>query len=222
MSFRVIFLAIVILFLASSANAEPSAKGVHGMALVKVGEHWVASHMPLHGSIHAHQVVMKIKAASSESARSVNQLLEKESLVSLRPQVFDLHDLMSGKLHSFNADVYAGHFEREGKKTFKQLGFVVEEMLLIEPIEEGANGSFYRVDLDETFTLLIHKLAKKPSFDQIIWLEKGKSAEQSTKLNDRVTLDTRIPLNKKSFHQHPQLKGFNWRQMLYLETQDFQ
>lgn len=208
-------------------NNEHSLSGVHGMALLMAEDELIASHMPLHHSVHAFQVLVKV-SVSIELKAKLTALLKQNKLVTIEPEVFDLKNLMSGALTSFTAKVYAGHFERGGIVKIENVGFTIEQLLLTQAIKPVENGHYYQVNIKENNTLLVHRIGGLPSYDQLIWVKTALSsaaqtsaAQPSTKglLIDNKEANTKAPLKRNDdfFNKH----DFSWQQQVYLETRDF-
>lgn len=148
--------------------------GIHGMVLLQVEDQLIASHLPLPEGIHAHQIVLQVSSSMPEPAV---QALKAKRLVTLEPQPFALKDLQQGKIKSFNAQVYLGHFERGGQ----DLGTVtvqIQQKLLdktLGPAQEQDN--VYRIPLKHG-ELLVKAISGQGAVDEILYQAKGKAAEQ--------------------------------------------
>jgi len=158
----------------SSMPVSMAAVGVHGMALFVDNNNIYASHMPLVNSIHAHQVILSIEL-SDQNKRATLALSRQYSLLSLLPVRFDLMKLISGQITQFKADLYAGHFERDGKAVLTNINVRVVKVLLAEPIVSKTSTTAKVEDLSRYYViplqqdaLLVHKIEQLPSFDQIL------------------------------------------------------
>ncbi|MBY5991922.1 hypothetical protein [Ferrimonas balearica] len=198
---------LLLLLLLFCAPGFGAAVGTHGMVLMPTSQGPVASHLPLHGSMHAHQLVLKLAVDPADKAQ-VAALLAQQPLVTLKPEILDLHRLMHGTLSQFRADVVAGHFERGGQTTLPMVAFTVERVLLNAPLEPVENGAFYPIDLGDE-TLLVHRIGSLPSFDQILLMERNVT-ESLIYLGDGQPLDDGL---------QPALEAPV--RSLYLETADF-
>jgi|GEM_PF-5239963 len=94
-----------------------SAVGFHGMALF--GEHVTyASHLPMFHAPHNYQAVFQVVVDGGTSAGLAYLKAVKDGdsgLYTLAPkQNFDLVKMIDGELKVFTADIYKGHFEKEG------------------------------------------------------------------------------------------------------------
>ena len=214
------FCAILILVgLHQKANAIDNAMGVHGMVLIKTRGGLVASHMPLHDSMHAHQVILQLALDETHQAEleaKLDNLFTDEKMITLMPEPFDLHLLLAGKIKDFSGDLYHGHFERYGKIAIANLKFQVKKILLAKRIDEVKNGTYYQVKLENNQALLIHRIGELPSFDQIFLIETKASAGQ---ILESLTDGSIIQPNEAAFYL--QSKGVRMIELLYLETGDF-
>lgn len=151
-----------------------ASHGIHGMVVLQVENQLIASHLPFPAGKHAHQIVLQI---SSDMPELVQQALKEKRLVTLEPQPFALKDLQQGKLISFNAQVYLGHFERGGK----DIGTVtvqVQQKLLDKAVGQVAEqDAVYRIPLGQG-ELLVKAIAGEGAVDEIRYQAKGKAAEQ--------------------------------------------
>lgn len=151
-----------------------ASHGIHGMVLLQVDDQLIASHLPFPTGKHAHQIVLQV---SGELPEQAVQALTAKSLITLKPEPFALQDLQQGKLNSFNAQIYLGHFERGGK----DLGTVtvlVQQKLLDKAVGAVAEqDGLYRIALSQG-ELLVRAIAGEGAVDEILYQAKGKNAEQ--------------------------------------------
>lgn len=199
---------------ATEAKDNNHAVGTHGMVIFKVGDKVLASHMPLHDSIHAHQIVFELQI-SNRDLRQIESLFAKSELVSVMPEIFDLHDLISGNLSRFTADIYTGHFERGGKNILPKVNIGVRKVLLARNIKDVANGTYYIIHLTSFETLLVHRIGRIPSFDQLILIKNH--LKQST-----ISVKNRQPINVINQQTALSRVGVQVDKIIYTEIQDFQ
>ncbi|MFD2166457.1 hypothetical protein ACFSJY_09265 [Thalassotalea euphylliae] len=212
-----LFINLLISMSVLSANHEHHSRfGTHGMALMKVDQWIIASHMPLQNSMHDHQIIFTTKVDQKSEKTTLN-LLENNQLVSIVPEKFDLVALIDGTLKSFNASVVAGHFERGGKTQIAESLFVVDNPLMIaDASKQQENGTYQLIELDEQNVLAIHKIAANPSFDHIVWLKK----KTLDALSSTTITTSGVQLNKAVLETIDM--PLTWQKQLYLETKDFQ
>lgn len=202
-------------FMATGASEKDSSVGVHGMVLSLVGDQLVASHMPLHASIHTHQIVMLVQLDANHQA-SVKALLQNTALVSIEPEVFSLSQLRQGQLTHFVARVVAGHFERGGKIAMEGIEFTIVDILLDEHITAKNNKQFYLLPLADDNALVVHRIGPLPSFDQLVWGKfTGKSARQL------LTFTDQFPLTPGNVFSKMSDLGVEYHRPLNMEYEDF-
>lgn len=216
-------LIFLILLWGQGVYAHDHSTGIHGMVLMQVDERIVASHMPLHNSKHAFQILLELNVADKKRI-IIKNLLAKHSLVTLMPERFSLSELQNGQLTQFNGTVFTNHFERNGIVAIKNMGFNVKRVLLNQPLLSIDNGEYYVVHLTTNNALLVHRIGKPPSFDQIL-LVSDSDANSHSQVK-QVSLATTIPLDITSAKQALNRVGvangvFGFEAMLYLETLDF-
>ena len=181
----------IILMSSLTGFAQDDSVGIHGMALFRVGDQLIASHMPLVGGIHAHQVVLSIRAV-------------------------DNHQHSAGDLRSFTAVVYEGHFERGGEPVTEPASFEIESILLSEPLLASPNDAYFWLPQGVGSGLLVHRIGDVPSFDQVILVTH--SGERP--VNELLTGAPTAPLTRDDTRWLTR-HGLTWQKQLYLETADF-
>ncbi|TCI05115.1 hypothetical protein EZV61_03900 [Corallincola luteus] len=215
---------------ASVTAGHDHSVGIHGMVLVKVADVFYASHLPLHGSKHAHQIIMAVDIESLPP--DFINALNSQQLVTLAPEAFSLNQLQAGELLQFQATLYLGHFERGGQPFKKQVTVKVASRLLMTALQDGENGSFYQVELNRDHALLVHRIGQRPSFDQIIWVSRRAPLlrpEPPMEVQREDDEAASAPLYRLSkggkltrSDAENGLPGWRWQAELYLETRDFQ
>ncbi len=151
-----------------------ASHGTHGMVLLRVENQLIASHLPLPSGKHAHQIVLQV---SAELPAQIDQALHEKALVTLEPEAFALKDLQQGKLKSFHAKVYLGHFERGGQ-ALGAVTVLVQQKLLDKAVGEATEAEHsYRIPL-QSGDLLVKAIAGEGSVDEILYQAKGKAAER--------------------------------------------
>ncbi|MCG7534920.1 hypothetical protein [Pseudoalteromonas sp. OOF1S-7] len=183
--------------------------GVHGLVLMQVDHKMIASHLPMPAGMHARQLIFDVQAGYLHE--KVVNLLKSEPLVTFAPHPFELDKLRTGKITELTGGLYRGHFERGGTLVEDGLKLKINERILDKPVELVANGHFYVKPITEQSCLLVHRIGRLPSFDQIVQV---KCRDQSN-LASIVNGGLKTPLNKAVPLQ------FTFIRSLYLETQDF-
>lgn len=181
---------------------------IHGMVLFKIDDALFISHLPMHHPMHDQQFIAQIKLNKGDRDK-ITSLLQQHELVTLMPEVFDLNQLINSEITQFKADVFANHFERGGKRSFEHVQFTVTKRLLARPLladSEIENGVYYRVAATDKSDLLVHRITKSPSFDQLIVAAKNQYKAPLVDLSNRQKAPLKNDINHRS---------------IYLETQDF-
>lgn len=151
---------------------DPAYQGVHGMALMNKGSRVFAYHLPTYEKPHNVQLLYKLEVKDV----SLLQVIRDNELVTIKPKPFNLQRLMRGESLSVQAELYIGHFEREGMKVYGDVNIVFDEQLYVRELNELTDSSStqeydvvsYNSKSDRLF---IHKIQKAPSFDHIIHID---------------------------------------------------
>ena len=186
------------------------------MVMAQVDGRIIASHLPLHNSIHAHQVIVELDVPSNTQTQ-IHSLLASDSLVTLQPERFSLNQFRKGNLKKFNANVFDGHFERGGARKIDNLTFNVVRILLDKHIHDGPNNQFILLPVTSKAGVLVHAIGELPSFDQIL------AVSLSEELKEAKTISNRNDLPLTRSNQFRLLKEHNleFRKQLFLEFDDF-
>lgn len=205
----------------AKGQKDPSL-GVHGMVVFAVGDQLIASHLPLVNSKHAHQVLLAMRLDSPQH-ENVLKLTSMQKLITLEPEIFSLTALRQGTLTSFEGRLVDGHFERGGKTLFNPITIHVEEILLDQHVHAhphaGANGSYYFVPVSKGHGLLIHRIGKLPSFDQIVSVIDRRSVKRNQV--STLKLNKGIPLTRANATLYLESQQLQLNTLHYLEFEDF-
>ncbi|KZN61217.1 hypothetical protein [Pseudoalteromonas luteoviolacea] len=206
-----VFIGFLLICICSAVRAHDHSIGLHGMVLFLVDERIYASHLPMPSGKHAVQFIFEAQLPTQYRAQLM-PFLKANTLVTVRPETFSLNKLRSGYLTQFSGDIFIGHFERTGKIKYMDVTFQVQSILLNKPVSASQhNGQFYTLGLGNNTCLLVHKIGKSPSFDQIAKAQcdyhAGQTSELSSSINGPFT----------TF----ELTDFVNAETLYLETTDF-
>ena len=191
---------------------DPEYVGVHGMVLVTHGSRIYASHLPLYHKPHDVQLVYKIE---SKEIPFLNLVRDAE-LVTIKPKPFNLQRLMRGEKMTVVADVYRGHFEREGEKIYSDKTIVFDKQLYVRKLEKLAQPSAWQeydvIEVGKTERIYIHKISKQPSFDHLLHVDLEGACLKKFKTSEMVPSEKEL-----------QYKFLNCGTMkpLYYETEDF-
>jgi hypothetical protein len=152
--------------------------------MVLVGESpCYLSHLPMFMSPHNYQVVLKCTLDNDASGRlrELRTRLGRDVLVTVKPEVFAITDLMPVDaarqvLTEFNADVVEGHFEHGGRTLAPAAVVNVDEVMYFCELDLGAASPDERVgemeyllfgDADDEL-FLAHRIGSRPNFDQVL------------------------------------------------------
>ncbi|WDE06770.1 hypothetical protein SG34_007665 [Thalassomonas viridans] len=177
---------------------DPKFMGVHPMVLVNNGPDILASYLPSYQVPKNHQLVYKLKVKNV----ALVQLVRDGGLITIEPKPFNLQRLMRGESMTVTADVYMGHFQRDGMLTYKSMALDFDRKLywrtLTELAPSGKTREYDAVDLGKNHKLLIHKIQKAPSFDHLLIIDEVASC--LLKFNTSSAIPKESELHYKFFH----------------------
>jgi hypothetical protein len=192
---------------------DPAYIGTHGMVLFTVGSSIYASHMPLYKKPHNVQLLYKL----DNDDLAVLQTVRDGQFITVKPEKFNLQRLMRGEKMTVNADLYTGHFERDGMLVYKNIPLSFDERLYVRTFDDikpsSKKQSYDVVSLRKSYKIYIHRIQQAPSFDHMIGVDLEASC--LTKFN------TSSPVPKRSELQYKFLNCGTMKP-LYYETEDFQ
>lgn len=164
---------LVLACVGKQADAHDHSYGTHGMALFGDREGLYLSHLPLFRAPHGHQVVLKVRLADAQLDRALRGRLHgKTDLWTIEPERFELSRLdpqAAAPLRSFSADVYSGHFEREGERTYQKARFVVERVLVYRRLDSAVRSRAEARYLP-VGGFLVKEIDSRPDYDHIVAL----------------------------------------------------
>ncbi len=191
---------------------DPGYVGVHGMVLVSHSSSIYASHLPLYHKPHDIQLLYKIDTKSIP----LIQLVRDADLVTIKPQPFNLQRLARGEKLTLRADVYLGHFEREGNLVYENMELNFARQLYVREMKDLAESSNQQeydvVKLTGNNRIYIHKINQAPSYDHLLHVDLEAGCLTKFRTSSPVPKETEL-----------QYKFLNCGTMkpLYYETQDF-
>ena len=166
-------LVLVFVLAAGPAQAHDHSMGTHGMVLFGDRDGLYASHLPLFRAPHDHQVVLRLRLADPGLERALRAQLDgKTALWTIAPERFELSRLgpdSAAPLHSFAADVFDGHFERDGRRAYIGAGFVVEKVLVYRRLDPAARSRLEARYLP-VGRFLVKEIDSRPDYDHIVAL----------------------------------------------------
>ena len=217
---KVVLLIIALLSFSVFAEEEkklppldPAYEGIHGMALLGTASNIFASHLPLYNKPHDAQIIYKVKSSNT----ALYQLVKNNDLVTIKPEKFNLQRLMRGEPLVINAQVYIGHFERDGLLVYESMPIELDEQVYFRKLDElkpASNQQEYdMVSYNrKNDRLFIHRIQQAPSFDHIIHI--SLEASCLTKFTTTKQVPSTTELQYKFIH-------CGTIRPLYYETQDF-
>lgn len=161
----------------NKSTLDPLA--THGMLIV--GKDVVyASHLPMFKSPnmpnmpHDYQVILKLKLddASDKLFKRDQADHPQSMLYTINPEKFVLPDMVA-KPRPFKADLYRGHFEREGTK-IGQINITIEKVVLFkkfDPKVKRMKEAQYLVFGSGTERFIAHIISQRPDFDHVMQVE---------------------------------------------------
>lgn len=166
--------ASLITLFAAVVTASPLAKAdhpsVHGMVLFGDKNLYV-SHLPMFHAPHDYQVILEVEMRKDKLTDVMKAYAQAKSdgktLFTLEPQVMDLTQIMSGEKTSFLANLYQGHFEKDGVKLGPVNIFVKKQILSAKLDPNAAESQQYVLFGKEGEYFAAHVIKGKPSFDSI-------------------------------------------------------
>lgn len=191
---------------------DPAYVGVHGMVLMNKSSTIFAYHLPLYHKPHDVQLLYKLDVKDV----ALMQLVRDNEMVTIKPKPFNLQRLMRGEKVALEADVYTGHFERDGMLVYKNMALNFAEQLYVRKLDDLKPSSkrqeYDVVSYRKNYKIYIHRLQQVPSFDHLIHIDVN--AGCLTKFNTSSPVPKRTELQYK-FLNCGTMKPF------YYETEDF-
>ena len=191
---------------------DPAYMGAHGMALMTQGSSVYASHLPGYKKPHNVQLLYKL----DNDNLAVLETIRSNQLITVKLQPFNLQRLMRGEQLEIQADLYAGHYERDGMLVYKNITLSFDKQLYVrsfDDIKPSSNNQEYEmISLRENYKMYIHKIQKAPSFDHLLVIDLESGCLSRFRTSAPVPKETEL-----------QYKFINCGTIkpLYFETEDF-
>jgi len=191
---------------------DPAYEGVHGMVLVSHSSKIYASHLPLYHKPHDYQILYKLDVKDV----ALVQLVRDMPMVTIKPEKFNLQRLIRGEKMALKADVYEGHFEREGTVVYEGMTLNFDKQLYVRQLKEldepNRKQVYDVVDVSKDSKIYVHQIQKAPSYDQLLHIDQNSSC-----LSTIYTRDS-VPDEKQTLMR---FLNCGTLKPLYFETQDF-
>jgi hypothetical protein len=156
-------------------HGPPATTGKHGMLVVGL-DSIMGSHLPMFHPPHDFQLLVGIDFDGAETYRR-DRLASREPVYTLDPEHLPWSDLLPTgseppRRSSFRADVYRGHFERQGTKIVEGTTVAVRSIHFFAQLsaaEAPSDEITYRaVGLGGDDLVLVHEIRGAPNFDQVL------------------------------------------------------
>lgn len=194
---------------------DPGYMGVHGMVVFTNGSSLYASHLPTYKKPHNAQIVYRIYSPGQH----LTFLVRDADLVTIKPERFNLQELIRGNEITVKADVFMGHFERGGSNTYQDVEITFTKQVYVRMLDDfdldvsSIRRRYDSADLNNGARLLIHQIQKAPSYDHLVLLYENVNCITQFNSSSEVPAQGEL-INRLSF--------CGSMKPLYYETQDFQ
>lgn len=161
------------------ASQNTTAWGKHGMLIFGGEQYLYASHLPMFHAPHHYQVIFHFHLQDAKREQELRQQLRKKAQVwTIDPIEFDLLSLSSSPTGwTFQADVFEGHFERNGIKRYSQQSIVVDEVVVFRELKMGMTSedqkglsAYYFLLKDGSRFFAMKEIDRRPDFDTLLML----------------------------------------------------
>ncbi|MBB1482055.1 hypothetical protein H5186_21775 [Pseudoalteromonas sp. SG41-2] len=194
---RLLFI-LLLAFMSSIANAEeeavkeelppinPAYNAEHAMVLVNQGSRIFAVNLPTYKLPHDVQVVYQIENPDV----AFLSLVRDAELITIKPQPFNIQRLMRGEELTITADVYAGHYQRDGSLVYQHRPIVMSKLLYARELTDLNESSQWQeydmITLKNNERIYIHKITQAPSFNHLIFADLTNACLQKFRTSKRV------------------------------------
>jgi hypothetical protein len=150
---------------------ERSYIGEHNMVLVSQNSTIYASVMTTYAPPSNVQLLYKIE----NKDLALLQTVRDGRLTTIKTESFNLQRLMQDEKMVIMADVYAGHFARDGMLVYENIPLTFAKRLYarnLDDINDSSNQQQYDViDLKKNYKIYIHRIQKNPSFAHLLHID---------------------------------------------------
>jgi hypothetical protein len=150
---------------------ERSYMGEHKMVLVSQNSTIYASVMTTYVPPSNVQLLYKIE----NKDLALLQTVRDGRLTTIKTESFNLQSLMQDEKMVIMADVYAGHFARDGMLVYENIPLTFAKRLYarnLDEINDSSNEQEYDViDLKKNYKIYIHRIQKYPSFAHLLHVD---------------------------------------------------
>ena len=157
---------------AETNQSAPGRIGSHGMVLAGAPGAAFLSHIPMFGNPHDVQMIV---SGTLESMAPVGAVAPIPTTFSDQgytfvPDRMSLDELRLGTLKTLNGNIFVGNFEQGGRPIPGRIAFHVTRVIhqhILEP-QAVQNNLTYFVFGSQRNTLVAHRIAGSPGFDEIL------------------------------------------------------
>lgn len=207
-------LTVLLCCLSLMLSAEPQHQhdynGSHGMVLFSANNTLLVSHLPLYRPPHDYQLVYEVILPELASKAVLAELSQTRQLT-LLPENFDLRQMIDAGQFTLNADIYQGHFEREGTLWLSKLPVRFVRQLYKRRLNNTdviAGTIKYATFTSAGQQFMLHQIGTAPSFDQILRVSEW---PQTLQFDNADAQSATVQLQQQGIEV----------QQLYLESRDF-
>ncbi|KZN37622.1 hypothetical protein N474_05185 [Pseudoalteromonas luteoviolacea CPMOR-2] len=165
---------------------NPAYQGEHGMVLMNRGSKIYATNFPSYKLPGDIQVVYKI---DNPDVAFLNLVRDSE-LITIKPKPFNLQRLERGEEITVVADVYEGHYKKDGFKVYTERSIVFSDKLYSRKMKDlkpsGQWQEYDSIELNKTERIYIHQITQTPSFNHLIFVDLTSACMQRFKTSKRV------------------------------------
>jgi len=150
---------------------DPAYMGVQHMTLLSYASNVYASFMPRYSEPYNVQLLYKVSVKDLAFLQTVRD----GRLTTLKSKPFNLQRLMRGEKVMVNADVYSGHFGREGMLVYENIELEFSKLLYVRKMDKLKKSTQWQqydvVNIRKNYKIYIHQIDQAPSFDHLIHID---------------------------------------------------
>ncbi|MCF2856416.1 hypothetical protein L1286_02950 [Pseudoalteromonas sp. SMS1] len=165
---------------------NPAYQGEHGMVLMNRGSKIYATNFPSYKLPGDIQIVYKI---DNPDVAFLNLVRDSE-LITIKPKPFNLQRLERGEEITVVADVYEGHYKKDGFKVYTERSIVFSDKLYSRKMKDlkpsGQWQEYDSIELNKTERIYVHQITQTPSFNHLIFVDLTSACMQRFKTSSRV------------------------------------
>lgn len=214
-----------------SNRQNGKAWGKHGMLMFGGEKYLYASHLPMFHAPHDYQVIFRFHLRDQARQQQIMQALTQRAEVwTLDPIEFDLLRMspeVDSPLREFQADVYRGHFERDGKLNFQSETVIIDKVLVFRQLHPQNTASDQRYFLfpDGGYWYAMKRIDVRPDLDVLLRLKVRIDSRQIVPCWLTIEKSGLEPPQEKSLRENFSTFGIRLLQapqVVYRETGDLQ